>query len=373
MEPSLIDLHSCYCFKRGNVLVGGAAESSMLYAGANTSVKYAAQNNSTVPIKAIEVSLLESVRFHAQGHYASTQVVLFKRRMSPAEARLQAPLGVRERNQQHGSGYDPMSDLQTLSDMLASDRTTLQFTVPSAARSSCNGSLIRVHHVLSIQLFTTFGTENPTIAREIQMFSSAPCTHVYHGVHEDHGRELAQPPTLPPGWAPFVAPPVVLPTLLMSRKEVTHADHTAHNDQQPVVYSTATAETGARADGNVTSCAELLNAMVNTYDPCSELEVYLRHGNRADDLQPEDFYLLFRAVRDAFDQQRLADTLAADMTCTSCAKVARATAGALTVCKREVAEKLLSAGEILDRDQNAHLVKSELSVFEYMTVEKYFR
>jgi hypothetical protein len=61
------------------------------------------------------------------------------------------------------------------------------------------------------------------------------------------------------------------------------------------------------------------------------------------------------------------------MSYVTCAAVARATAGALAVCKREVAERLLNAGEIIDKDENAHLVKSELSLFEYMTIEEYFR
>jgi hypothetical protein len=283
--------------------------------------------------------------------------------MSPEEARLD----LQKLNQQHGAGHDTMNDLRRLSEMLASDQTKLEFSVSSEARSSYNGSLIRVHHVLSMQLMTTFGTANPSIMREIQMFNKAPAQDMNASVQDMN----AQLPSLPADWAPSVAPQVVLPALQVSKNTVADTDD---DDKQPVNYSSGAAPgEGNRGDARFTSCAQLLDAIAHTYDPCCELERYLRQGNRADDLEPEDFYRLFRAVNDTFDQQRFADILAADMTSTTCVKVARATAGSKEMCKREVAEKLLNAGQIMDKDENAHLVKSELSPFQYLTVEKYFR
>jgi hypothetical protein len=339
VKPSRIELYSCGRFKRGNVLLGCAAESNLLYAGANTSVKYAAQNNSTVRIKAIEVILVEAVRFQAQSHCASTEYLCYRRRLSPEEA----GLDLHKLNKQHGAEYDTMNDLRRLSEKLASDCSSLNFTVPSTARSTYNGSLIRVHHVLGIELITTFGTKNPYIIRDIQIFGAAPSQEL----------KSAQLSSLPTNWAPSVATKVVLPTVQVSQ--------------------TAAAGDSTRGDEKFTSFAQLIDAISRTDDPCGELETYLHQGNRADNLQPEEFFMLFKAVTDVFIQERFAAILAAAMTTTTCVKVARATAGAKDACKREVAEKLLKAGRIMDKAENAHLVISELGAFQFLTVEKYFR
>jgi hypothetical protein len=142
-----------------------------------------------------------------------------------------------------------------------------------------------------------------------------------------------------------------------------------HDDAKPVVYPSAPTEVYP-AMMRYTSSAQLIQALHNTYDPCGELDKYIRQGNQVDALLPEEFFGLFQAVNDVFDQLRMADILAVHLTSISCAKVARAAAGAKSMCRREVAEKLLTAGPLTD-PQEAQVLKQALSAFEYMTVEKY--
>jgi hypothetical protein len=176
--------------------------------------------------------------------------------------------------------------------------------------------------------------------------------------------EASAPPALPADWTPAVSEMVQFPTIQVSAP----VEHTEQDDQQPIVYASAV----SFVPGIYKSFDELLQALKKTYDPCGELERYIRQGNKIDDLYPEQFYFLFKAVDDGFDQQRIADIMAQQMTTVTCEKVARAAAGSKDMCKREVVEKLLAAGQIMDKE-NAHLIKAEVTVFQYMTIERYFR
>jgi predicted Zn-ribbon and HTH transcriptional regulator len=361
IEPSRIDVFTMCCFKRGGILVGGYAESSLLHSGAATHVKYAAHNNSTATIKAIEVSLTELVAFRAQGHQSHSVTHLFHKRLGADETSLTLEkINATEKDAVEDRIY---RDLQHLGRTLEGETTRLDFTVPASARSSYNGSIIHVNHTFSIKVITTFGTANPMVTRDIQMYSTAA---------SNSAPTDAETPSAPPAggggaWAPVVASAVVLPEMAVSK--VATAD-VEHDNNQPMQY--AVAATPSTQAAHYRDVAALVQAMQQTYDPCGEVDKYLRQGHRADDLQPEDLFNLFRVVTDGFDQQRLADTLAGQMRQLTCMKVARVAAGARAMFRREVVEKFLKAAPVSD-PENAQLVKAELSAFEFMTVEKYFQ
>jgi hypothetical protein len=238
MPPVCKDLHSCFCCNRGQVLFGGWAESSVLYAGMPTSVKYAAENHSTVQITAVEVCLLETVEFVAKGNSAKHQKVLYFRRMSPEEARLD----LRKREQRQDAGYDPVNDLRSLNEILASDQTRVEFTTPHSARGSYNGHLIRTRHELTIRLVTTFGSANPTITLPLQMYPSPTFDMSIL-------RVSAPLPTLPANWAPTVVSVVEMGDPPSPAADGMHGGE--HGELQPVqlvsadVYSD---QGGSRSD-----------------------------------------------------------------------------------------------------------------------------
>jgi hypothetical protein len=353
MEPSSYPMVSMCCIGRGTVVLGGSAESCVLYAGEPTSVKYAAKNNGTVPIKAIEVSVTEFVHFSARGHHSSTSAALFHKRIEAGDACLDlAP-------QQGPLSLDDAETLRMLNSLLQSDSTKVPFTIPPSARSTYNGAIIRITHVFSIRAITTFGTANPTISRELVLYSKAP---VQDAVEEGSQVPL---PALPAGWAPVVATAVVVPETRITAAVA----YEEHDDNKPVVYPSAPTEVYP-AVMRFTSSAQLIQALQNTYDPCGELDKYIRQGNQVDALLPEEFFGVFKAVNDVFDQLRLADILASHLTSISCVKVARAAAGAKDMCRRDVVEKLLTAGPLTD-PQEVQVLKQQLSAFEFMTVEKY--
>jgi hypothetical protein len=359
IEPMQVPVHSCCCIHRGDILMGGSAESSIISAGGQSSVKYAVQNSSSVPIKAIEISIVEDISFSARGHHGRTYATLYHTRLSPAAAGLELAL----RPSKKGDANADFADLRALSSMLESDLYKLPFTVPSSARNTYNGCIVRVEHYFKIQVMTTMGTANPVISRPIKVFSQIRPEML----EPETSEKIPDAPMLPQNWAPAVAQPVELPPMALCFP----VEHVEGEDNQPVVYVSATVYPAVEVFKNFDQFLASLS-QGQGYDSCGKLERFIRTGNSIDALTPEQFYSMFRAVQDVFDQQRFADILSAAMTSVSCAKVARAAAGSKDMCRREVAEKLLAAGPLQDKG-NSHLLQEVLTPFQFMTVEKYFQ
>lgn len=210
MEPTRMPLYSMWCFRRGEVLLGGSVDSCVLSGGQQATVKYAARNYSKSHIKAIEVTLKEVITIRS--HNRRGQVItntLYHRRITPKDTTLElAPLS--------GGTSSSAEGLRLLSNMLDSEEHQLDLTVPRTARSSYEGSLINVKHTLTIQLITPFGTANPCVQREIQMHTAAGDTTTEA---TDNVYAVLAPPqsftSVPEGWNPVVAVPVAYPAAVL--------------------------------------------------------------------------------------------------------------------------------------------------------------
>lgn len=360
IEPSRIPLHFCCCYHRGDVLLGGSAASSVLFAGDQTTVKYALLNSSTSRIKALEINLEENIRWSAHGHLRHIDNTLFYVRLTPEQAHLDLMPALSKNDLQF---EDTNASMRALSQMLQGEDHKVEFVVPLTARSTYNGSIIHVRHYLRIKICTPFGTADPTIVRDVQLHSKAV------NILLEDGNARQERPTLPANWSPVVSDTVAYPNL--SHKAPVDLPDNA--DNLPAVYVDTVTANKAATVAKADDFESLLQILSKTYDPCGELETYIRHGHSVETLEPEQFYRMFKTVNDVFDQQRFADILAAAMPNITCAKVARAAAGSKDMCRREVVEKLLAAGPLLDKAENAHLIKSEVTAFQYMTIEKYLQ
>ena len=360
IEPTTMPLHSCCCIRRGDIMMGGSAESNILSAGGQSSVKYAVQNSSTVPVKAIEVTIAERVTFSARGHHSAHTVNLYHTRLTPAEAGLDLALRPSQKGQ-------PNPELMELRNMLESDAFKLDFTIPATARNSYNGCIVRVEHIFAIKAITAFGSANPSISRKVQMFSQTRPEQAALFEKSSGSQKTPDAPleALPVDWNPAVAQSVELPPMALCFPVA----HVEDNDKTPVAYVSAT--TSFPAVEVYRSFDQFLAALKMNYDPCGKLERYIRNGNSVDALTAEQFFAMFAAINDPFDQQRFAETLATSLTSITCAKVARSAAAAKDMCKREVVEKLLTV-KLADKE-GVELVKAQLTPFQFMTVEKYFQ
>ena len=358
IEPHTQALYSMCCIHRGEIVLGGSAESSALHAGERTSVKYAAHNNSTAGVKAIEISLDEKTAFSARGHHAHKNVRLFFCRISASEARLDLAARM-------GHMSDTEETLRSLNNLLESSETEKSFTIPASARSSYNGSIILVVHTLTIRVCTTFGTANPSVSRNIAIYSKATPEQPFE---EEEGSAPPHQYQLPSDWAPVVAEAVVLPPLILTATVV----HDEENDKNAMIYPSAPPITDYSSDNRYNSVSGLIKGLRGSYDPCGEVNRFIAQGNVVDSLQPKNYFDLFSAISSPWDQQRVADILAAHLTFISCERVARAAAASQELCQREVVETLLKVQPLVDRE-NSNLVMQELTPFQRMTVEKYFR
>jgi hypothetical protein len=357
MEPCPVYLNTFFCVPRGYVVLGGAAESSVLCAGENTVIKYAVQNNSAVNIKAVEVIIEQKVMITAQGHRETGKTVLFKKRLTAGECKADLSALV-------GNPLDQEQTWRKLTEVLRSDLTDVPVVIPQTACCTYYGSIVCISHEMTIKVCTGFGCSNPSVTRPITMYSRGNAQSVY-----DAKDGFAPPPALPAGWSPVVAQAVVFPAMARTSaaSAVTYVEPDEH---AKVVYATAPEVPVAVASAS--SLPQLLQTLRSSYDPVGDLSVYIKNGGRLDDMQENDFFQLFSAVNDIFDQQRVADVVAANLTSITCGKVARAAAGTKDMCRREVVEKLLAVQPLVDK-QNAGEVYKQLTAFQAMTVERYFK
>mmetsp|Transcript_14180 Transcript_14180/g.31094 ORF Transcript_14180/g.31094 Transcript_14180/m.31094 type:complete len:158 (+) Transcript_14180:1478-1951(+) len=112
------------------------------------------------------------------------------------------------------------------------------------------------------------------------------------------------------------------------------------------------------------------------FDPCFETEQWLNNNNNNScDFSPDDLYALFAAVKKSFDKTRMAGIVAeARRGAFTCAHIAAACRGSPDFIRREVAESLLSggAGGVSDKE-NSKLIGEQLTSFQFMTLERFFR
>lgn len=364
IEPIAMKVQTMCCVNRGNIVLGGALENGVLSAGEATTAQYAVQNNSSATIKAIEVSLLEHVAFQARGHNELCTIPLFYARIDAKDCHADV-------SPRTSGGLVPELDqsLRMMNEVLRSDTTKVPFTVPMHARSSYNGAVIQVYHVLKIKVITSFGTANPEVTRHVTMYTrGAPPPHAVM-MHDDEESGFTPLPALPADWKPVVAAAVVVPPMAR-QASVMHVEHDEHTKMVYPSAPSVDAYPAVPAGGSAVD--QLVQRAQASFDVAGDVSTFLAHGHRADELEAEHFFKLFSATKDTFDQLRVADLLATHLTSISCDKLARAAAGAKDMSRREVVEKLLTVQPLVDK-QNADAVYRQLTAFEAMTIEKYFK
>jgi len=164
-----------------------------------------------------------------------------------------------------------------------------------------------------------------------------------------------------------VAPAVVYPAM-----QLGNYGDVAEPDGTPVVYvdisHVVVVEKGMGFDS-------LMRTLQSTscFDPCGEVEQWLRNDNSLNDFSPDNIYALFAAVRDSFEKTRMASIVAeARQGAFTCAHIAAACRGSPDFIRREVAETLLSHGGVSDKE-NSKLIEQQLTPFQFRTLERFFR
>ncbi|KAJ1383174.1 hypothetical protein B484DRAFT_23013 [Ochromonadaceae sp. CCMP2298] len=366
IEPADVEIKTCCCFSRGNVLAGAVVQSAVLSKGSTVWVNYALENQSTSRIKAIEITLTQHAYFSASGHSGSSGALVFHTRMTPEQAGLDLK-ALNASEKADASAVHSMA-LNRLRGTLESGKLQRQFAIGLNAAESYQGALIRVTHTLTVRICTPFGTSSPAIQCPIRICSESgnwvPVIAPFATVAGAENSVPDAPLRLPADWAPVVAVAVVYPAM-----QLGNYGDAAEPDGSPVVYLDSSQVV---VDKDVGFDA-LMRALSTSYDPCGETEQWLR--NNSSDFSPDNLYALFAAVKDSFDKTRMAGIVAeARRGAFTCAHIAAACRGSPDFIRREVAESLLSggAGGVSDKE-NSKLIGEQLTSFQFMTLERFFR
>jgi hypothetical protein len=437
MEPSMEPITTMCCYRRGEVYVGSALSSTMLFSGGQTTIKYAIQNVSTIGLNAIEISVIEKIFFRAENlHQTQSKQVMFVRltpsnanfdmgALSKAELQEQREQRALRRQNQGYNHPDQASHssvsaagesdiLENLNHILSGESHKINAMLSGTAKSTYRGSIVEVKHIFQIKVCTAFGTSNPVFARPVLVFSRSSSSSGSSSGDSNGGSSGGNasavaaevPEAVPVDWSPHVAARADLPPLAMVVDVVAYDEQNQQQQQQqearvqvvyPVSASASASQSyhagsrplpsappmtggGAGAGGPpspaqssaTAGVAALLGLLKGSYDPCGMLDVWLNNPvNNMSQLSPEDYRSLFKAIREVMQQLRFADVLAARLEAITCGIVAKSALGADEMVRREVVEKLLRAGPLIDRADHIGEIQEVLTAFQFLTVERY--
>lgn len=155
--PGNTPVYTLCCLPRGDMVIACMLNTSAITPRCTTILKFAIENRSSVHVKAIEISVVENIRFSAHSYRGQIYNTLFHCRLAPEEANPSDP------NTANGLPHTSFSAIGAM--------RQVNVNASSAACSSYKGRIIHVEHFIIIKVITPFGTANPTIAWPIQVFS----------------------------------------------------------------------------------------------------------------------------------------------------------------------------------------------------------
>lgn len=350
-------------------MLAGCTTASILNTLDEVTVKFAAKHAPSVRISYTEVSLREIVAFRAKGYHGKgLTCTLYSKKIPPRKDSPNQQQGQIEANTIRSMDEDAeTANLRVLYRMLelgGSSSTAVRFQIPSTARSSFHGRCITVRHVLSIRVVTPQGSIDPIVSTSVVVRSAHPDQETLAIADNPANNAFVAVPTI---WRPIVAPGLNLGAVVMR----TPAADESSPDVKPVL-PTEVGGGGAMVGGSSRQrkFGTLLSLVKGSYTPCYELEKWLQ-SNALDDIDEDQIYALFRAVSFAPDQLELAGRVAEALERVTCKLVARAAEACKPDCRREIVEKLLAAGPVTDKVENASLLAKQLTPFEFVTIEKY--
>mmetsp|Transcript_3634 Transcript_3634/g.5644 ORF Transcript_3634/g.5644 Transcript_3634/m.5644 type:complete len:515 (-) Transcript_3634:372-1916(-) len=347
MNPSVVPVNTCFCFGRGHIVSGGAVSSNMICAGESAKVNYAVINKSATEILAVDIILSEHIVWRARGHSSLCYTVLFSSSMPTEDLK---DVGTPVTKPVSFANEDVLRQVR---DTLLAGRHSVNISVPSNVLSSYSGDLITIRHDIVIRMRTPCGTNNPELCQPIHIFSPIPVVEV----DEEDVPAKVLPSTMPENWSPVSNSLVELPV----------AQYAPPSEVDPEdVYRPLYPSVIPQEDG----MSGLVATLRESFDQTGKIKAWFSQ-NSADNISPGDFYSLFVAVRNMFDQISTAEILADSLSKVTCEQLAEAARGADDICRRDVVEKIAKAVPIVDRENSA-VVQNQLTHFQFTFVEKYF-
>lgn len=404
IEPHSEVITSWFCMSSGNILIGIRIEYLAVSAGDTFFVQYAIKNNSNAKINSVEVVLEENIYFYADrasshGELSDMMNYLrFKNELpnSNSNSCLRHIRHIlsngRVNINQDNIDFTPITKLsaiadefqefQNLKDILDFDRNKIQITVPTNANPSYNGFLMNCKHTLSVKVNTTFGASDPIVNAPIQIFIRNGSNNNYNqgammiNNNVNNQDNMMVPTALPSNWSPIIAQQVIIPSFATTSGSISSNNNAAMLEHDDHNHTVAYAVFGDSIDTIIhLNTTALLQRITNHSDPCHLLEIWLSgNNNSADQFIPMQYYQMFQSIHNNsnIEQCRCSYILSKSLSMIGCEMLAMAAKGSTVQSKADVVRQLVSTIPIADK-QNSKLVQSELSAFQWLTVEQYFK
>lgn len=181
-EPVTRPVYFMCCFNQGNMSLLTNVDNSRVGVGEPLKVDYSIYNASSARIKALEICLVESVRYTAHGKHHGETNELYKNRI---EAGLLHGI---EHNDEHNVKPNLMGD--ELFHEMNRHLSNVQFNIP-ACRSTFAGKLGTIRHTVAVRIITDIGSENPRLELALSVYQ--PSSAVFQGIMPEVGTDFARP------------------------------------------------------------------------------------------------------------------------------------------------------------------------------------
>jgi len=175
IQPTSFALNSMGLFKKGTCTLGASVEDTHIGRGLSLDVHLACRNDSTENIRRVEVRLVETVQWHSTpGTFGHTRTaVLDLLHMNDIDL---PGLSKERKNRREVRRSNSNRSLQesTYSEIfqdLGSNDNKIKLIVPTSARDSYSGQLIKIWHHLEIKLLTGRMANNPVTKVPIRIGS----------------------------------------------------------------------------------------------------------------------------------------------------------------------------------------------------------
>lgn len=384
IPPQEKDIHLCCCYKRGTATVGMHTPSALMAPGENFSLSYVLQNNSHTRVKAIEITLVETVSWHSGGHRRQSCVNLFHQRLEGKTLPEQLVNTINQRKAATAGGsYDAgmVRSMAALKELLDANQYECQGHIAETARFTMAGRLITVTHTLMMKICTPFGNSNPSITYPMTLYSAPNLSVAVKIISpsnengtEKNGDAMSNTISNPMGsdgstiaaadWRPSViATEVVFPTAVYMNPVEGDPDSINTDLLAPSAPPMSTATSSSSID-------QLYYALQHTYSPATEVKNWIAaNGSVVNTLTAEQYGKIYSLLSGILDQLQATDMLVNACISVTCDQIVAIAQYASPLIKTQIISKF--AAKCSDKENRAK-IEAVISPFDYLCVARDF-
>ena len=319
-ETALVNL--CCCLSRGSMTLGAVVDETFLWRGQTVGVGIAVKNESAAKVHGLFVKIFEVVDWKAGGHSHCLERGLAQAHVAVEAIDGLAPVSKEARK---GGRQDAESRYRTYEELhatLTGGKQRVSLRVSPAALDTYVGSVLSVSHRIQIELVTPFCVTNPVlqVPVRVQELLGTVSQNVTAVAVPIDAAEKAAIRNLPSDWNnAIVNEPLVLP---MGQAVVGGVLSETNEQVEEQDNAVARAQVQVKEVGTLDA---LMRRMDTTVDGLVLIQLLLGQDDSVNDdanawrslfsaLGPREFGQIVGKVQLEFDQPRVAELLARNLT-----------------------------------------------------------